>query len=147
MCGKLKVLLAEDDPSLSRYSQSLLNQWGCETAAVQTGEGAVRLAAGLKPDLCAAGFRHSRHGRAKAGVGLLQVSTRTKVALTVEPAPAEVLSGLRAQGHDFRTLAAPFDSGEPKLSRRGNPPAPRTPRKRMPTNTRQKGRVKSLSLC
>ena len=112
MSGKLKVLLAEDDPSLSRYFQSLLNQWGCEIAVEQTGEGAVRRAVGFKPDIALLGFITPGIDGAKAGVSLLQVSPRTKVVLTVESVPAEILSGLRAQGYDFCTLAAPFDSEE-----------------------------------
>jgi two-component system OmpR family response regulator len=112
MSGKLKVLLAEDDPSLSRYFQSLLRQWGCEIAVVQTGEAAVRRAAGFKPDIALLGFVTPGMDGAKAGVSLLQVSPRTKVVLTVEPVPGEILAGLRVQGHDFWTLLAPFGSEE-----------------------------------
>lgn len=112
MSGTLKVLLAEDDPSLSRYFQSLLSQWGCEVAVVQTGEAAVRRAAGFQPDIALLGFVTPGVDGAKAGVSLLQVSPRTKVVLTVEPVPAETLDALRAQGYDFSTLAAPFGSEE-----------------------------------
>ena len=112
MSRKLKVLLAEDDAALSRYFQSLLNQWGCEIAVEQTGEGAVRRAVGFKPDVALLGFITPGVNGAKAGISLLQVSPRTRIVLTVEFVPAAILSGLRAQGYDFWTLAAPFESEE-----------------------------------
>ncbi len=30
MSNKLKILLAEDEPSLSRYIETLLSQWDCD---------------------------------------------------------------------------------------------------------------------
>jgi hypothetical protein len=49
---------------------------------------------------------------AQAGISLLSVSPETQIVLFNESVPADILSDLRAQGYDFRTLAAPFDEEE-----------------------------------
>jgi hypothetical protein len=49
---------------------------------------------------------------AKAGLELLRVSPETQIVLFNESVPADILSDLRAQGYEFRTLAAPFDIEE-----------------------------------
>lgn len=107
-----KLLLAEDDPALSRYIQTILSRWDCELAVEQTAEGAIRRAATVKPDVALLGFVTPGMDGAQAGIGLLKVSPGTKVVLTVESVPPEVLDGLRPQGFDFQTLAAPFNIEE-----------------------------------
>lgn len=107
-----KLLLAEDDPSLSRYIQTILSRWDCDVAVEQTAEGAIQRAATLKPDVALLGFVTPGMDGAKAGIELLKNSPRTKVVLTVESVPPHVLSDLRSQGYDFGTLAAPFNIEE-----------------------------------
>jgi hypothetical protein len=49
---------------------------------------------------------------AKAGIELLKDSPETRVVLTIESVPSEVLDELRARGYDFQTLIAPFSIEE-----------------------------------
>ena len=107
-----KVLLAEDDACLRRYIEALLKQWDCEIAVEQDGESAIRRAAIFQPDIALLGFIMPGMGGSKTAVGLLNVSAGTKVALMVEPVPPKTLHGLKRQGYDFKTLAAPFGQEE-----------------------------------
>jgi CheY-like chemotaxis protein len=109
---KLKILLAEDEPSMARYIQMLMSEWDCELAVEQTGADAISRAATFQPDIALLGFVTPGVDGAKAGVELLKESPRTKVVLAVESVPHHVLSDLRAQGYEFRTLAAPFNEEE-----------------------------------
>jgi CheY-like chemotaxis protein len=112
MSKKLKILLAEDDPCLIRYVQTLISQWECELAVEPTGADAVSRAATFKPDVALLGFvTPGTHG-ANAAIDLLKVSPGTQIVLFNEPVPTDILSDLRAQGYDFRTLAVPFSSEE-----------------------------------
>jgi len=110
MPKKPKILVAEDEPSLCRYIQTLMSQWECELLIEPTAEGAIQRAATFKPDVALLGLTPGMD-RARAGIGLLEVSPGTQIVLWNESVPRHVLSDLRAQGYDFRTLAAPF-SGE-----------------------------------
>jgi DNA-binding NarL/FixJ family response regulator len=56
MSTKQKILLAEDDPCLSRYIETLLSQWDCDVAVEQTAERAIRRASLFKPDVVLLGF-------------------------------------------------------------------------------------------
>jgi hypothetical protein len=47
MSAKLKILLAEDEPSIRCYIQTLMSQWECELAVEQTGADAITRAANL----------------------------------------------------------------------------------------------------
>jgi two-component system KDP operon response regulator KdpE len=108
MSKKPKILLAEDDPCLIRYVQTLMSQWECELAVEQTGADAISRATTFKPDVALIGYcTPGMHG-AQAGIELLRVSPRTQIVLFNESVPADILSDLRAQGYDFRTLPAPF---------------------------------------
>ena len=108
MLGKLKSLLAEDEPSMRRYIQMTMSRWDCELAIEPTAEGAIQRAATFKPDVALLGLTPGME-RAQAGIGLLRISPGTQIVLWNEPVPTHVLSDLRAQGYDFWTLAAPFD--------------------------------------
>jgi DNA-binding response OmpR family regulator len=112
MSHKLKILLAEDDPSLSRYIQTILSRWDCDLAVEQTAERAISRAVTFKPDVALLGFITPGMDGAKAGIELLKDSPETRIVLTVESVPSEVLDALRAQEYDFRTLVAPFNIEE-----------------------------------
>ena len=112
MSTKLKILLAEDDPHLSRYIETLLSHWDCDVAVEQTAERAIRRASAFKPDVALLGFITPGMDGAKAGVELLKGSPETRIVLTVESVPFEVLDDLRARGYDFQTLVAPFSIEE-----------------------------------
>jgi CheY-like chemotaxis protein len=108
MSGKLKILLAEGEPSMRRYIQMIMSRWDCELAIEPTAEGAIQRAATFKTDVALLGLTPGMD-RAQAGIGLLRISPGTQIVLWNEPVPAHVLSDLRARGYHFRTLAAPFD--------------------------------------
>jgi two-component system OmpR family response regulator len=112
MSNKLKILLAEDDPCLSRYIETLLSQWDCDAVVEQTAERAIRRASAFKPDVALLGFITPGMDGAKSGIELLKDSPGTRIVLTVESVPSEVLDDLRARGYDFRTLVAPFNIEE-----------------------------------
>ena len=112
MPKEFKILLAEDDPFLCRYIKTLMSQWECDLAVEQTAEGAIQRAATFKPDVALLGFITPGMNGAEAGIWLLRNSPETRVILTVESVPSEVLDDLRARGYDFRTLAAPFNEEE-----------------------------------
>jgi two-component system OmpR family response regulator len=107
-----RILLAEDSRSLSRYIEMLLSQWDCDIVVEQTAERAIRRAATFKPDIALLGFVTPGMDGAKAGIELLKNSPGTRVVLTVESVPSEVLNDLRARGYDFQTLVAPFSIEE-----------------------------------
>ena len=109
MSKKLKILVAEDEPSLRRHIQTLMGQWDCDLAVEPTAERGIQRAATFKPKVALLGFCTPGMNGATAGIGLLKVSPGTQIVLWNEPVPTHVLSDLRAQGYDFRTLAAPFD--------------------------------------
>jgi two-component system OmpR family response regulator len=112
MSNRLKILPAEDEPSLSHYIETLLSQWDCDIVVEQTAERAIRRAAAFKPDVALLGFITPGMDGAKAGVELLKDSPETRVVFTVESVPSGVLDALRAQGYEFQTLAAPFSIEE-----------------------------------
>ncbi len=109
---KLKILLAEDDRSLSRYIQTLLNRWDCDLAVEHTAERAIQRAAAFRHDICLLGYCTPGMDGAQAGIELLRVSPETQIVLFNESVPADILSDPKAQGYDFRTLPAPFDEEE-----------------------------------
>jgi len=111
MSKKPKILLAEDEPSMRPYVKTLMSQWGCDLAIEPTAKRAIQRAATFKPDVALLGLTPGME-RAQAGIELLKVSPGTQIVLWNEPVPPEVLDDLRAQGYDFRTLAAPFDGEE-----------------------------------
>jgi CheY-like chemotaxis protein len=53
---KLKILLAEDEPSMRRYIQMIMSRWDCELAVEPTGADAIRRAATFKPDVALLGL-------------------------------------------------------------------------------------------
>jgi CheY-like chemotaxis protein len=112
MSKKLRILLAEDESSMRRYIQMIMSQWDCELAVEPTAEGAIQRAATFKPDVALIGYCTPGMDGAQAGIGLLMVSPETLIVLFNESVPADILSDLRAQGYDFRTLPAPFDAEE-----------------------------------
>jgi CheY-like chemotaxis protein len=109
---KFKILLAEDDPFLIRYIQTLMSKWECELAVEQTGADAISRAATFEPDVALLGYCTPGMDGAQAGIELLRVSPRTQIVLWNEPVPPHVLRDLTARGYNFRTLAAPFDEEE-----------------------------------
>jgi CheY-like chemotaxis protein len=112
MSKKFKILLAEDEPSMRRYVQMIMSRWDCELAVEVTGAEAINRAATFKPDVALIGYCTPGMDGAQAGINLLKVSGGTQIVLFNESVPADMLSELRAQGYDFRTLAAPFDAEE-----------------------------------
>ena len=109
---KLKVLIAEDEPSMTRHIQMIMSRWNCELAIEATAEGAIQRAATFRPDICLLGFVTPGMNGAQAGIELLKVSPETQVVLFNEAVPADIVSDLKARGYNFRTLPAPFDEGE-----------------------------------
>jgi CheY-like chemotaxis protein len=112
MPEKPKILLAEDEPSMTRYIKTLMSRWDCDLAVEPRAEGAIERAATFKPDVALLGFITPGMDGARAGIGLMRVSPRTRIVLFNESVPRHVLSDLRAQGYEFRTLAAPFNIEE-----------------------------------
>jgi len=108
----IRVLLAEDEPSTRNYIQMIMSRWDCELAIEPTAEGAIQRAATFKPDVALLGYCTPGMDGAQAGISLSRVSPETQIILWNEPVPPHVLSDLRAQGYEFRTLAAPFDIEE-----------------------------------
>ena len=108
MSKKFKILLAEDDPFLIRYIRTMLSRWDCELAVEPTGADAIRRAATFKPDVALLGLTPGME-RVQVGIGLLRISPGTQIVLFNGFVPVDILSDLRAQGYEFRTLAAPFD--------------------------------------
>ena len=49
MLGKLKILLAEDEPSMRRYIQMIMSRWDCELAIEPTAEGAIQRTGVIPP--------------------------------------------------------------------------------------------------
>jgi CheY-like chemotaxis protein len=113
MPEKLKILLAEDEPSMRRYIQLIMSGWDCELAIESTAEGAIQRAATFQADVCLLGFiTMPGMDGAQAGIRLLMVSPETQIVLFNESVPADTLSDLKARGYNFRVLAAPFDEEE-----------------------------------
>jgi CheY-like chemotaxis protein len=109
MPKKLKILIAEDEPSLCRYIQTLMSRWDCDLAVEPTAECAIQRAATFQPDIALLGYCTPGIDGAEAGIGLLRLSPGTQIVLWNEPVPPHVLSDLQEQGFDFRALAAPFN--------------------------------------
>ena len=110
--SKKRILLAEDDPCLVEYMQTLMSRWDCQLAVEPSGADAIRRAATFKPDVALIGYCTPCIDGAQAGIGLLSVSPRTQIVLFNESVPADIVSDLKARGYKFRTLAAPFDEEE-----------------------------------
>src|SRR5271163_4117676 len=109
---KLKILLAEDEPSMRRYIQTLMSCWDCELTVEPTGADAIRRAATFKPDVALIGYCTPGMDGAQAAIELLKVSPGTQIVLFNEPVPAYMVSDLKAPGYNFQTLAAPFAEEE-----------------------------------
>jgi CheY-like chemotaxis protein len=113
MPKKLKILLAEDEPSLCRYIVTLLSRWECELAIEPTAVSAIRRAAMFEPDVALLGYcTPGGMDGAQAGIAMSMVSPGTQIVLFNESVPADILNDLRAHGYEFRTLEAPFDEEE-----------------------------------
>jgi CheY-like chemotaxis protein len=112
MSKKLRILLAEDEPSMRRYIQMIMSQWDCELAVEPTADGAIQRAATFRPDVALIGYCTPGMDGAQAGISLLMVSQETQIVLFNESVPADTLSDLKARGYNFRTLAVPFDEKE-----------------------------------
>jgi DNA-binding NtrC family response regulator len=112
MSKKLKVLIAEDEPSMTLHVQMIMSRWDCELAIEPTAEGAIQRAATFRPNTCRLGYCTPGMDGAQAGIELLRVSPETQIVLFNESVPADTLSDLKARGYNFRTLAAPFDEEE-----------------------------------
>ncbi len=97
---------------MTRYIKTLMSHWDCDLAVEPTAEGAIERAATFKPDVALLGLITPGMDGARAGIGLMQVSPGTRIVLFNESVPRHVLSDLRAQGYEFRTLAAPFNIEE-----------------------------------
>jgi CheY-like chemotaxis protein len=97
---------------MRRYIQMIVSRWDCELAVEPSGADAIRRAATFKPDVALIGYCTPGMDGAQAGISLLMVSPETQIVLFNESVSADMLSELRAQGYDFRTLAAPFDEKE-----------------------------------
>jgi CheY-like chemotaxis protein len=109
MSKKLKILVAEDEPSMRRHIQMIMSRWDCDLAIEPTAEDAIQRAATFRPDICLLGFVTPGMDGGQAGISLLRVSPGTQVVLFNESVPADILGDLKARGYNFRTLAAPFD--------------------------------------
>ena len=107
-----KVLIAEDDPNFVRYLVALLEQMNCEIAVEHNGEDAIRRAATFQPDIALIGFVMPGLDGSATGIGLQNVSPRSKIVFIAEPVLPETLERLRALGYDFKALAAPFERAE-----------------------------------
>lgn len=112
MSKRFKILVAEDERSMTLHVQMIMSQWDCELAIEPTAEGAIERAATFKPDVCFLGFVTPGMDGAQAGIELLKVSPGTQIVLFNESVPADILSDLKARGHNFRTLPAPFNEEE-----------------------------------
>jgi two-component system, OmpR family, response regulator len=108
MRGK-KILVADDEPNLCRYLVLLLDKMNCEIAVEHNGEDAIRRAANFQPDVALVGFVMPGMDGSATGIGLQKVSPHTKVVFISEPVSAATLASLRARGHDFTSLPAPFE--------------------------------------
>ena len=93
MAGNLKILLAEDEPSMRRYIQMIMSRWDCELAIEPTAETAIQRAATFKTDVALLGLTPGMD-RAQAGIGLLRISPGTQIVLFNESVPADMLSAL-----------------------------------------------------
>jgi two-component system OmpR family response regulator len=112
MRGKTKILLAEDEPSLCRYLVALLERMNCEIAVEHNGEDAIRRATTFQPDIALIGFVMPGLDGSATGIGLQNVSPRSKIVFIAEPVLPETLERLRAQGYEFKALPAPFERAE-----------------------------------
>jgi two-component system, OmpR family, response regulator len=110
--AKLRVLVAEDEPSLAQVYAMLLSQWNCETVVEHTGKDAVRRAATLRPDIALLGFIMPDMGGVEAGIKLLETCPGTKIVLVTERVSPKALEQLEGQGNHFATLPAPFSREE-----------------------------------
>ena len=108
----MRILVAEDELSMTVFLKTIMSQWDCELAIESTAEGAIQRAATFKPDVALIGYCTPGMNGANAGIELLKVSPGTQIVLWNEPVPPDVLSDLRARGFDFGTLSAPFDEEE-----------------------------------
>src|SRR5277367_6202671 len=107
-----KVLLAEDDSNFIKYLVAFLEQMNCEIAVEHNGEDAIRRAATFQPDIALIGFVMPGLDGSATGIGLQNVSPRSKIVFIAEPVLPETLERLRALGYDFKALAAPFERAE-----------------------------------
>ena len=106
------ALIAEDEPSLAKYIELLLVDFGCDVFIEHSGVSAIRRGAELRPDFALLGVAMPEMGGAETGIKLLELSPRTKIVLICETVPPEVMSDLRTKGYQFEALPAPFSQEE-----------------------------------
>jgi len=99
-----KILMGEDDPSLSHYYEILLSQWNCETVVEHTGKNAIRRASTFQPDIALLGVVMPEMGGIEAGNKLMEICAGTKIVLVTEPVPPDTLDQLETKGYHFPTL-------------------------------------------
>ena len=107
-----QVLLAEDDPNFIKYLVALLEQLSCEVAIEHNGEDAIRRAIEFQPNIALLGWVMPGLDGSATGIGLQNVSPRSKIVFIAEPVLPETLAILRARGYDFKSLPAPFERSE-----------------------------------
>ena len=111
MSKKPKILIAEDEPSMRLYIQTILSRWDCDLAVEQTGADAISRAATLKPDMALLGLTPGMD-RVQCGITLSKASPGMRIVLWNEPVAPHVLNDLKVLGFDFRTLLVPFSEEE-----------------------------------
>ena len=97
---------------LAQYYVTLLSQWNCETVVEHTGTDAIRRAVTFRPDVALLGVVIPEMGGVEAAIKLLEICPGTKIVLVTESVPPETLEQLRAEGHHFPMLPAPFTREE-----------------------------------
>jgi CheY-like chemotaxis protein len=108
----LRILVAEDDPTLAEVFVTMLRHWNCETVVEYTGKDAIRRAATFRPDIALLGVVMPEMGGVEAAITLLEICPATKIVLVAELVSPETLASLEAQGYGFKTLPAPFSSDD-----------------------------------
>jgi CheY-like chemotaxis protein len=97
---------------MRRYIQTILRRWNCELAIEQTGADAISRAAVFQPDIAFLGFVTPGINGAQALIAMSMALPGTQIVIFNESVPADILSNLRAQRYDLRTLAVPFTEEE-----------------------------------
>jgi len=106
---KPRILIVDDYQTFADSLSLILNQNGCEAAAVYSGEEAIQAAPGLNPDVLISDVIMDGMTGIEAAILIGRTLPGCEIVLiSGQHATADLLENARLQGHAFEVLPKPF---------------------------------------
>ena len=106
--AKLKVVVVDDETTISETLVEILNGEGFEAVAASNGDSAIELAESFRPDIVISDVVIPGRNGVETGIRIRELLPRCRVILfSGQAATADLLKEARDRGHEFQILAKP----------------------------------------